>query len=104
MKRVCSGCGILTDKRRCADCERKVQAQRGPRPQYSGGWSKLRVRAIREHPWCSECGTPGTASNPLTGDHITPHRAGGKNVRSNIQVLCMRCNSSKGARLPSGGA
>jgi hypothetical protein len=30
-------------------------------------------------------------------DHIMPHSAGGPNIYSNIQVLCMKCNRTKGA-------
>jgi 5-methylcytosine-specific restriction protein A len=97
MKRVCSGCGKITEKRRCPDCQRKYEAQRGPRTmkgRYDGGWVKLVARAKKEHPWCVVCG----ATEDLTGDHIVPLRAGGRNVRSNVQVLCRTHNSSKGAR------
>jgi hypothetical protein len=86
MKRICSGvpgkpCGLITDKARCP---------------YDARWRQLRAQAIREHPWCEVCKHPGSPDNPLTGDHITPHRAGGRNVRSNVQVLCRLHNSSKG--------
>ena len=107
MMRVCSGCGIITANRRCPDCQRTYETQRGRRTahgRYDAKWVKLSARAKVEHPWCSVCGHPGDADNPLTGDHITPHRAGGKNVRSNVQVMCRRCNSRKGASLQSGGA
>ena len=33
--------------------------------------------------------------NPLTIDHITARRRGGKDVLSNLRVLCRKCNSSK---------
>jgi len=35
--------------------------------------------------------------NELTEDHIIPLSWGGSNYRQNIQLLCMTCNSSKGA-------
>lgn len=43
---------------------------------------------------CLACG----AADKLTVDHITPISLGGTNDISNIQPLCGRCNSSKGAR------
>jgi hypothetical protein len=92
MKRICSGvpgkpCGLITDKARCPDCARKYEIHRGPRTmkgRYDAEWRRIRAQAIREHPWCSVCKHPGSPDNPLTGDHITPHRAGGRNVRSNL--------------------
>jgi 5-methylcytosine-specific restriction protein A len=103
MKRVCSGCGVITSNRRCADCQRTYEASRA-RADYGAAWRKLQARAIREQPWCSVCHSGGTLDNPLTGDHITPWRRGGRNERGNVQVLCKRCNSSKGARQSIGGA
>ena len=101
MKRVCSGCGVITDKRRCPACARtyEISRQRRTKGHYDAEWVKLRARAIREHPWCSVCGHPGSPDNPLTGDHIVPLRHGGLNKRDNVAVLCRGCNSGKGARL-----
>jgi 5-methylcytosine-specific restriction endonuclease McrA len=48
-----------------------------------------------EQPWCSSCGSPGTAANPLTIDHIIPLSRGGTNARENKMVLCYRCNRLK---------
>lgn len=105
MNRQCAGlpnqpCSRITDKRRCPDCARTYEAsrQRRTKGNYDAEWIKLRARAIREHPWCQVCGHPGTPDNPLTGDHITPRRHGGRNERSNVQVLCRAHNSGKGAR------
>lgn len=36
-------------------------------------------------------------------DHVVPIAKGGLNVVSNLQLLCARCNLSKGARLVGGG-
>lgn len=103
MMRRCLGlageeCHRLTDKGRCPDHARALERKRGRRNKgaYDAAWRKLRERAIGEHPWCSGCGTPGGPDNPLTGDHIVPRVAGGRNVTSNVAVLCRRCNSSKG--------
>lgn len=44
---------------------------------------------------CLQCGS----THKLTADHIVPISRGGKTVRENLQCLCQRCNSSKGAKL-----
>ena len=43
---------------------------------------------------CVKCGE----QKPLTVDHIMPISKGGPDIASNIQPLCLSCNSSKGAR------
>lgn len=43
---------------------------------------------------CASC----QSSEDLTIDHILPVVLGGGSERSNLQVLCRRCNSSKGKR------
>ena len=44
---------------------------------------------------CALCG--GTSrERPLDVDHIIPRSRGGKTVLSNLQVLCSKCNRSKG--------
>jgi 5-methylcytosine-specific restriction endonuclease McrA len=43
---------------------------------------------------CLRCQLP----KPLTPDHVVPLVAGGSNFISNIQPLCLPCNSSKGVR------
>jgi 5-methylcytosine-specific restriction endonuclease McrA len=60
--------------------------------------SQARKRAHRmkqEQPCCTSCGSPGTAANPLTIDHIVPLSKGGSNARENLMVLCYRCNRTK---------
>jgi 5-methylcytosine-specific restriction endonuclease McrA len=44
---------------------------------------------------CQACG----AEERLTLDHIHPILHGGTNSPSNLRVLCVSCNSSKGARV-----
>lgn len=46
---------------------------------------------------CELCGAT-KKERPLDVDHIIPRSRGGKNKMSNLQVLCSRCNRSKGNR------
>ncbi len=46
---------------------------------------------------CPRCGQPYTANNPATAEHSTPRSRGGVIADG---LLCRRCNSSAGARLP----
>lgn len=43
---------------------------------------------------CKKCGI----TDDLTIDHIRPLSKGGTNDISNLQILCRRCNASKGAK------
>ncbi len=56
----------------------------------------LRYRVLKESDGrCSLCGTT-KKERPLDVDHIKPRSKGGKNVYENLQVLCSKCNRSKG--------
>jgi 5-methylcytosine-specific restriction endonuclease McrA len=61
---------------------------------------------VARHPACATCGHPGSPDNPLTADHVLPRIAGGRSAPANLQTLCRRHNSAKGARLaaPKNGA
>lgn len=98
--RACVDCLAIipiTEGRRCPDCRRKMERTRYRRPGrallFSRAWRKLRQRAVKAQPYCSDCGT----SLDLTGDHIFPRRHGGTNRRSNVTVRCRSCNSRRGA-------
>jgi 5-methylcytosine-specific restriction endonuclease McrA len=111
MLRPCLGidsapCGELTPYRRCPVHTKQFESRRPPRRirgRYDTKHNQLREITLREQPWCGECRTPGTDANPLQADHIVPHQWGGKNVRSNYQTLCRRCNAAKRDRMLSGG-
>jgi 5-methylcytosine-specific restriction endonuclease McrA len=55
---------------------------------------------LRDHFRCQYCGRP-FASQDLTYDHVIPRSQGGKTVWTNIVTACLRCNGTKGDRLPN---
>ena len=79
---------------RCLDCRRTKERARGTRTSrgYDNDWLRLSANAIAQHPYCSNC----RSTQDLTADHIVPKARGGRNVLSNVQVLCRSCNASKG--------
>lgn len=87
-----------------------------PEPQprqktvYSRAYQKVRRRLLpvlgEEQGWlCALCGQAMDRSlrppHPLapTLDHILPMVEGGTHERSNLQLVHLRCNASKGGRL-----
>lgn len=102
MKRPCLDCGRLADAHRCPphlEAWNQKQEQYRQRPNasqrgYNGAWRRLARAHLLAHPACVVCGT----NNDLTVDHITPLAAGGQSVPGNLQTLCRRHNSAKGAR------
>lgn len=98
MKKPCLVCGVLADKPRCPICNKKYQRLKSTsRPSradrgYDANWKRLSKQLRLLQPYCSIC----KATKDLTVDHIIPLSKGGSTVGSNLQVLCRRCNSSKG--------
>ena len=74
VKRPCIDCGTLATGSRCPTCqtalERRLSAQRGPRPHYAGDYRK-RAKQVRESGQpCYLCGQYGTADDPIQADHL----------------------------------
>jgi 5-methylcytosine-specific restriction endonuclease McrA len=57
-------------------------------------WDLLEAAKFR----CQACGVPASQAR-LEIDHVRPISKGGKDLKSNYQVLCLRCNRGKGAKL-----
>lgn len=56
----------------------------------------LRYQVLKESGHrCELCGATKN-ERPLDVDHILPRSKGGKNIYENLQVLCSKCNRSKG--------
>jgi 5-methylcytosine-specific restriction protein A len=102
----CLDCGQTCRGPRCPQCRsakaRAVRALDGPGPSttaigYDAAWRRLSLRARREQPWCSHCGT----SDDLTLDHSpeawVAHIEGRTITPDMVQVLCRSCNARKGA-------
>lgn len=97
----CLTCGVPTSNgSRCkphqAQHETRRVARRGTREQrgYGRTWIKARARAIRQQPFCSNCG----ATEDLTGDHVVPLARGGT-IETGVGVLCRSCNARKGGKI-----
>lgn len=83
----------------CNDLIAQWRARASNDMDVSAGWGLLRVQMINEQPWCAYCGArPPHAM--LDIDHIVAKtkmlKHTPKNTRSNLQVLCHRCNRAKG--------
>ncbi len=55
----------------------------------------------RDNYTCQICGKYMPDEVGLHIDHIVPIAKGGKTVKSNLQVLCSKCNGKKSSRIPS---
>ncbi len=95
--KICIDCRGLTTMTRCPGCTRKHNRNRGTTTSrgYGHTWQQASQQCIRNQPWCTSCSHPGSPTNPLTADHITPKSAGGTDQQSNLQTLCRKCNSQK---------
>lgn len=58
-----------------------------------------KARTARGAYRCALCGRTDVSRAPFQVDHIVPMNQGGKSVPENLQILCRRCNGSKGDRL-----
>lgn len=84
----------------------KVVAQnhrrRAAKLNAEGSYSSDDVAVIlrRQNYRCAECGVSVRKRSDRHVDHIMPLSLGGTNASSNLQILCVTCNCSKGAKHP----
>lgn len=76
--------------------------QHGKRKGAKGTFTPEDVAQIleRQKYKCAECGTSVRKKANRHIDHITPLAKGGTNWPWNLQILCPKCNLSKGAKDP----
>lgn len=91
-----------TYRGRCPTCARRAEAARG-----SGGargstakWQRFRLRYLRAHPRCVECGTTATDIDHMDGTGRTGSRAYDP---TNLRAMCHPCHSERTARDQPGG-
>jgi hypothetical protein len=108
----CGGGMVCTDRDYCSEsCQNKHRQQsyrilkkiNGPIEPIS-----LSVLAAESDWTCVSCGCKCTKGNGLnkptdaTIDHVIPVSKGGTHTRSNVQLMCRRCNTDKGDYLATG--
>lgn len=104
---TCLECGFELSGRRisyCSDpCAKRNKARQYATPEVMAA-SVERRRIRRSEEWFfvlefyeSKCVKCREASAMLTIDHVMPSSLGGEDSIKNLQPLCRRCNSSKGA-------
>lgn len=70
-----------------------------PGKRVSGGKRQLRnARLFARNPLCVHCKQQGRTTPVDEWDHIVPLEAGGLDVVSNLQGLCLDCHKAKTAQ------
>lgn len=90
----------------CKECEKpgaaaRHAARRALEKASSGRYSQEDVREMMflQHGRCRGCGKSLVVKGYHV-DHVVPLSRGGRNDRSNLQLLCPSCNLMKSDRLP----
>lgn len=76
------------------------RSQKAKRRGAGGSYADADIKRLKElqHGKCACC--KKELNHDFHRDHITPIAKGGNNLISNIQLLCPKCNRSKGAKDP----
>lgn len=62
-------------------------------------WFAIRLKVLVRDAWtCKHCKRVCSRKQEATVDHIIPKSRGGTDDLSNLQCLCISCNSRKGAK------
>lgn len=109
LDRPCVDCGDVIEKgTRCAECQAAKQYNKDKGRErlsfrangYNSAWDRLSKRARKLQPFCSDCGT----TQDLSADHKPSawirHDAGLAIRLQDVDVVCSRCNSTRGSSRP----
>src|SRR5689334_728474 len=116
---VVPGCPERVARGRCAKHRQQAERQRGTAAErgYDAAWAKFSKSWLTQHPLCGEradgqlhaehsrCVEDGRETPANATDHIVSMANGGdKYAESNLQSLCIRCNTRKRNVVDGGGA
>jgi 5-methylcytosine-specific restriction endonuclease McrA len=74
-----------------------LMAYKSQREANSSKWKQIRKRIIaRDQGICAYCGV----ENATTVDHVLPVARGGDDSEANLVCACVKCNTSKGKKMP----
>jgi hypothetical protein len=66
----------------------------------TSNYRKFRLRSLKQHPHCTYCGK--FIKEPQSNlDHVLPVSRGGRDVQSNLRLVCKKCNSEKDNYTPA---
>jgi 5-methylcytosine-specific restriction endonuclease McrA len=99
----CADCADARTKIAVRECRHRAKVKR--RAAASGGMNDEvnREQVFADAGWrCVHCGVECSRDGDINGDtypnldHIVPLSRGGDHTRSNVQLLCRKCNILKG--------
>lgn len=84
----------------CLKHQREMYTQEQERtydPFYSKkAWKVVRLKQLRDQPWCARCLLTDKLTKANTVDHIIPRQSGGSDYSAdNLQSLCFHCHQMK---------
>lgn len=93
-----SAFGLEQEAEKECKAKEKARAEQLKNSRFDGMRHKAQVHLPdlieRDGKYCQRCGT----TEQLSIDHVVPLVRGGTNDFDNLQLLCNKCNSAKGAR------
>lgn len=105
-RRLATACNVPSCWRLAVPGTGRCEVHQRPRPprsrdaklryRYGDGWQSLRLKVLRDEPYCRMCGALAVAVDHVDGD-------GHNDDPSNLQPLCLRCHNRKSVTHDRGG-